>query len=122
MAGFSKLKQLFPHASKSFISENSDTDAELQDPESKRTEGKALGCILSGKEKGYERAHLIITAFTVRPHDQDNLTGGCKALIDCIKKLNLIPDDDPYSIELTVKQRHVDKFEQEKTLVQIKYI
>lgn len=119
MADFEKLKKLFPRASKAFIEAN--TDAGLQDPERERIHREALVKTLPGKEKGYGRAHVRFTAFTVRPRDPDNLGGGSKALLDAIKGLRLIPDDDPYSIEFELKQRRVDHFDQEKTLVEIEY-
>lgn len=119
MADSAKLRRLFPRASKAFFQANPDTG--LQDTESKRVPGETLDKVLSGTEAGYERTHLCITAFTVRPRDQDNLAGGCKALIDAVKVLHLITNDDPYSIELEIKQRHVDHFNQEKTLIEITY-
>lgn len=96
-------------------------DTGLQDTKPERVRGSSLDKASQRKEKGYNRAHVCITAFTVRPRDHDNLAGGCKALLDSIKHLRLIPDDDPYSIEFEVRQRRVDHFKQEKTLVQITY-
>lgn len=120
MVDLSQLKRLFPHGSKAFLEVNADPG--LQNPESERLSGSSLDKVPQGEAKSFARAHVCITAFTVRPRDADNLAGGCKALIDAIKRLKLIGDDDPYSIELTVKQRHVDHFDQEKTLVVIEYL
>jgi len=119
MADPQELRKLFPRASKSFLESNPYTG--LQNPESERVRGTPLDKALQGKAKGYERAHVCFTAFTVRPRDADNLGGGSKALLDAIKHLHLIPDDDPYSIEFEVRQRHVDHFNEEKTLVEITY-
>ena len=120
MADLTKLKRLFPHGSKAFLEVNADPG--LQDSESERLSGSSLDKASQREAKGFARAHVCITAFTVRPRDADNLAGGCKALIDAIKKLKLISDDDPYSIELEVRQRHVEHFDNEKTLVEIEYI
>ena len=119
MAITEKLKRLFPHASKSFLQANPDIG--LQNPEHERVHRETLDISSQRKEKSYQRARVSFTAFTVRPRDPDNLGGGSKALLDAIKHLRLIPDDDPYSIEFEVKQRHVDHFNQEKTLVEIEY-
>ena len=120
MKQFSKLKNLFPHASKSFLESNPDIG--LQDSQPERAHGETLDTLLQREKESFARAHVCITAFTVRPRDCDNLGGGCKALLDAIKNIHLIPDDDPYSIEFEVKQRHVDHFDQEKTLVVITYV
>ena len=119
MVDLSKLKSLFPYGSKDFIEANA--DAGLQDSKLKQASRSSLVQVLPGKEKSYGRSYVCLTAFTVRPRDQDNLGCGCKGLLDAIKGLGLIPDDDPYSIELTLKQRHVDHFDQEKTLLEIEY-
>lgn len=119
MAITEKLKRLFPYASQAFLEANPDPG--LQDSESERLQGSSLGKTSQGTQKSFQRTRVCITAFTVRPRDQDNLAGGCKALIDVMKNVNLILDDDPYSMELTVKQRHVDHFNQEKTLLTIEY-
>lgn len=119
MANSEKLKDLFRRASKSFLQANPDLG--LQSSERERVDRETLDTVLPTKAKSYERSHVIITAFTVRPRDPDNLGGGCKPLLDALRKIRLIPDDDPYSIELEVKQRPVEHFDQEKTLVEIEY-
>lgn len=114
-----KLRRLFPYGSKDFLEANADPG--LQDPNVEQAPRPSLVQVFPGSEESFKRTYVCITAFTVRPRDQDNLAGGCKALIDALRKINLILDDDPYSMELTVKQRHVDHFNQEKTLLEIDY-
>lgn len=48
--------------------------------------------------------------------DPDNLVGGAKPLIDAMRDLGLIVDDDPAHLELTVKQQ---KAKEPKMLVLI---
>lgn len=122
MADFSKLiRRLFPHASKSFIKENPDLDSQLQNPKPKQIPVQSLGGILLRKEKSDVRAYLRITSFTVKLKDEDNLTGGCKALIDCLKTLNLIDDDNPDALKLKVTQKKVAHRREERTEVKIIY-
>lgn len=119
MANSEKLKRLFPNASKAFLEAN--LNSGLQDSQQQRVCGTALDQEIQGKPESYERAHVCFTAFTARPTDPDNIGGGCKALLDAIKKLGLIPDDSPDYIELEIKQRRVDHVSQEKTLIEIQY-
>jgi Holliday junction resolvase RusA-like endonuclease len=53
----------------------------------------------------FERAKVSIERFGTRSLDVDNLTGGCKMLIDSLRQLGLIVDDSPAHIALTVTQR-----------------
>jgi Holliday junction resolvase RusA-like endonuclease len=55
---------------------------------------------------------LVITRFAPRPLDIDNFAGGCKALIDCIKQEQLIPDDDPASVSIEFRQEKCKQKEQ----------
>jgi hypothetical protein len=52
----------------------------------------------------FERAAVRIERFGRRSLDVDNLTGGCKMLIDSLRALGLIADDSPEHIHLTVTQ------------------
>lgn len=47
---------------------------------------------------------LIIERHGKRALDQDNLAGGAKALVDCIKEQRLILDDCPEACELEFRQ------------------
>lgn len=119
MAITEKLRRLFPHASKSFMEANPNPG--LPDSEQQPVRGSALDETVQRKPESYERAHVRFTAFTTRPADPDNIAGGSKFLLDSIKKLGLIPDDNAYCIELEVRQRKVDHQTEEKTLVEIEY-
>lgn len=54
------------------------------------------------------RAKVSIERFGSKLLDGDNLVGGCKNLIDCLKALGIIVDDSPKHIDLTVSQ-HLSK-------------
>lgn len=116
-----KLKRLFPHASKAFLKANPDLESQLQNPIQQSLRVQPLAQVSQGKEKVHGRAYLSITSFTVRPTDEDNFEGGCKALIDCLKSLRLIDDDDPKSLKLKVIQKKVEHRSQERTQVKITY-
>lgn len=51
--------------------------------------------------------------------DEDNLAGGCKYLIDAIRRSGQIPDDDPGSIQLIIDQVQVRTKREQGTLVRI---
>lgn len=50
------------------------------------------------------RFRLTIVRFSARLLDADNFAGGCKALIDAVRREKLIPDDDPRSVEIIFRQ------------------
>lgn len=51
---------------------------------------------LPEREAGHgPRYHVRIERHAPRPLDEDNLKGGCKALVDCLREAGIIPDDAP---------------------------
>ncbi len=50
------------------------------------------------------RARLSITRESPQQLDPDNLVGGLKPVIDALRRLRLIADDDPASLQLAVRQ------------------
>jgi len=64
------------------------------------------------------RFRLIIARHSSRPLDADNLAGGCKPLIDAIRRAGLIPDDDPKSVHLEFAQ-HGCKRGEERTEIEV---
>ena len=112
-----KLKALFPHGSKSFYRLN----AGLQNSEPQQDCLFPLDKIPKGKKPSHAPALLKLTSYRCHLLDDDNLRGGAKALVDCIKELGLISGDDPSAIILSVQQRKVSHRWQEKTLVEIEY-
>ena len=45
-----------------------------------------------------------ITSFRPRLLDQDNLSGGCKGLLDAMKRLGMLVDDDPENVKVAYTQ------------------
>jgi hypothetical protein len=117
MAQPEKLRRLFPHGSKEFFKLNPG----LQDPNPEPGGLFPLEQISSRKKPRHAPALLKLTSYRCNLLDDDNLRGGSKALIDCIKELGLISGDDASAITLSVGQKKVNHRWQEKTLVEIQY-
>ena len=64
----------------------------------------ALDDPLEGETPDQPRFGLRITRIACHPLDADNFAGGCKFLIDAIRRRGLIPDDDPQSVEISFRQ------------------
>ena len=64
------------------------------------------------------RIRLLITRYGSRMLDADNLAGGCKPLIDAVRRAGLIADDDPKSVEIVFAQ-HPCKRGDERTEVEV---
>lgn len=50
------------------------------------------------------KMRVKITASRIRLLDMDNLIGGCKGLLDAIKRLGMIVDDRPEYVEVEYQQ------------------
>jgi hypothetical protein len=48
---------------------------------------------------------VTVVRYGKQPLDPDNLTGGCKVLIDALKDHGLIVDDNPVNLTLHVEQK-----------------
>lgn len=77
--------------------------------------GAALEHLPPGEAAGRPRSHLRIDRRACRLLDIDNFAGGCKALIDALKEAQLIPDDDPASLEVSFVQTRVRTRKEEGT-------
>lgn len=58
----------------------------------------------SKPKKAKEKRYVQITSLRKRKLDMDNLIGGCKGLVDALKKHDLIVDDSPKWIEVDYSQ------------------
>jgi hypothetical protein len=74
-------------------------------------EKEALGWMLANSlnkqpkiPSATSKRRLTIERHGKRALDADNLAGGCKSLIDCIKERRLILDDNPADCELIFRQ------------------
>lgn len=112
----SGLKKLFPRCSDSFLAANA---AGVCDPEPQRDSAPALASSISRKKERPFRARLRITRFGHRLLDPDNLQGGVKPLVDCIKEVGLIWDDSPDWLELDVRQQQVARKDEQRTEIEI---
>lgn len=121
------LLRLFPNASKSTLAANGysgkpqDYAPTIPDPQREQNALRPLDGGARGEEAGPQRAHLRITRFGSRLLDDDNLRGGAKPLIDCLKESGLIEDDSPKWIDLEVKQELVPAGE-ERTEIEITWL
>lgn len=57
-----------------------------------------------GKPDPILRARVILTRTSPKRLDQDNLYGSAKLVLDALKHLELIVDDNPEALELVVRQ------------------
>lgn len=92
--------------------------AGLRSPQPEQDAQYALSGEDGGKEEGNKRITVCITRASTRLLDKDNLYGSAKWICDGLRYLGLIPDDDPESIDLIVKQVKVQK-EKVGTLIEI---
>ena len=110
-----RFRKLFPNASKSCLAAN----VGLPHPKFERDAPAALDVVQQRETKSATRFAVRFISRRVRPIDTDNLVGGCKPLIDCLRAASLIPNDDPASITLVVDQERVSKRKDECTIVEI---
>ena len=85
--------------------------------------GKKLAIVVALFARGTPRAtgkrHLTIERHGKRELDTDNAYGGCKPLIDAIKRCGLIIDDNPKHCELEVVQVKLAKGEKPHTVIML---
>lgn len=65
------------------------------------------------------RRRVVIERRSTRELDQDNLVGGAKVVIDALKKLGFILDDNPANLDLEVVQARCEKGERPSTVITI---
>ncbi len=79
----------------------------------RRQKKQQWGLVIKNKTKeikNHQFNRLEITSHRTRMLDYDNLVGGCKEIIvDNIKNLGLIIDDDPKSVLVSYTQKKCDK-------------
>jgi hypothetical protein len=82
---------------------------------------QALDRALEGEGENRPRFGLRITRIACQPLDADNFAGGCKFLIDAVRRRGLIPDDDPQSVEIAFRQIKAKTKREEGTSIQITF-
>lgn len=73
------------------------------------------------QKKSKRRITVCIERVATRLQDTDNFIGGTKPLMDQLRYLKLIPDDDPESITAHYQQQKCSRKIDEKTIVRITY-
>jgi hypothetical protein len=112
-----QLKALFPRATQSFI----DANPQLFTSQPEQDVRPAVVDQAPGKDQSDERISVSIVMFRVRLLDPDNAYGSAKPLIDCLRKVDLIPDDSEKEIDLSVTQQKVNHFAEQRTELKITY-
>jgi len=104
-----QLKARFPNASPEFLRANARPPLASPLPPAIAQHDAADEPLAADrrKENGNRRSHVRIERRSLKLLDKDNLYGSVKWLCDAMRYGNLIPDDDPESIELTVTQLRV---------------
>jgi hypothetical protein len=83
--------------------------------------GPALDDALERENPDQPAFGLRITRIACQPLDADNFAGGCKFLIDAIRRRGLIPDDDPASVEISFRQIKAKTKAEEGTSITITF-
>lgn len=65
------------------------------------------------------RLQVRLTSYRWQFVDPDNLCGGAKYLIDCLKHCGAIEDDSPQHIELVVRQERAPAAHLQGTLIEL---
>ena len=81
----------------------------------------ALDSQNGGTQKSATRPVVRITSFRVHLLDEDNLSGGCKPLLDSLRYAGLIHGDSPKEIIFQPEQIRVAHRKEEHTTVDIIY-
>lgn len=99
------------------------TESEEENPFIKYSSSHEPVGTVKGKEDdesgGNGRHTVRIVSKRVRICDPDNLVGGCKHIVDSLRALRIIPEDDPQAITLEVSQEKVSSYEKEETWVEV---
>jgi len=86
-----------------------------------RIQSRTLPPPYEAERGGEVRIDVVITRRSCRLLDDDNLYGGAKPLIDSLRELGLIPDDDTKTIKLECRQVRVSSRAQEGVELEIKH-
>lgn len=77
----------------------------------------AIGFSAADASKANGKRKLTIERRGRRLLDEDNLAGGCKFVIDAVKKLGYLVDDDPAWLELVVTQSTIKRADSPHTVL-----
>jgi len=117
-----EIRKAFPQASAAFIQANAeDIPARICDTQPESNAWKTSPGADQDEETGSRRFAVSIERIGLKLLDEDNLTGGCKLLLDAMRRAQIIPDDDPGSISLKVTQRPSPRKADHGTWVTVDY-
>ena len=91
----------------------------ISNPEPKQDSRLPLDNSTSNEAGSAKRVEVRITRRSIKLLDADNLAGGCKHLIDAMRKEKLIVNDDPETIDLIFKQERVKTKKEQGMIVEI---
>lgn len=111
------IKKLFRNASRDTVAANTGLQGSI--PECHKA--AALGGTVQRKTESTGRIVVSFIGFRVRPLDPDNFAGGCKDLLDGLRKSDLLPDDSPTVIDFHTAQQKVAHRSEEKTVIELEY-
>lgn len=100
---------------------NSNKSRPVPDTVPQHSPQQALVALAQGKGESGRRITISISRRSTRTLDVDNFAGGCKPLIDQLRYAQLIPDDDPASVEIIFTQEKVAHQNQQGTSLKIVY-
>ena len=118
-----KLKTMFPNASKAFLQANEahiehhDHPRKPQTPKLEPDPGHAPHGEAPTKTRHTTRHFVRVTATRTRLCDEDNLC--CKYLVDALRYAGVIHEDSPDQTEIQVTQRKAAKGEAEATRIEV---
>lgn len=103
------------------MNENNDSSQRVCGLEPEQDATRSLAGGVGGETQSDARIMVRIERRGLRLLDPDNLYGAHKYIIDALRTAELIPGDDPESINLIVTQTRVKCREEIQTIVEITY-
>lgn len=92
----------------------------LQDAKPERIRFQSLAEVSGSQGSGGPSFVVRIERRSRRLLDPDNFTGGCKPLIDQLRAADIIPEDDPETIQVHFIQTKVSSAKEEGTQVTVR--
>ena len=114
-----ELKAKFPNASAAFLAANRDHNARsapVLEPCPRHEPLEAP----SAEERHPASFHVRILSIRKRLLDEDNLCE--KFHVDCLRRNGFIPDDDPATTRIEVRQRKCERGEPERVVLTVEYV
>lgn len=119
-----ELRKRFPNASAAFIKLNAQTAGvrdRLQDPQQKPHPGQRGQGTHPRKDQGPPSRRILvrITSLRTRLLDEDNLY--VNSVVNALRHEGIIPDDDPRTVKIQVRQAQVLARDEERTIIEVQF-